>query len=181
MNLDYNFVLNFAAKKHEGQFRADGVTPYIEHPIKVAKLIKKYKKSRNIDAIVAAALLHDTLEDTYTSYRELVDNFGEIVASLVMEVTTASYMPHLVGKGNYLKHKMIDMSNYSLCIKLADRLANLMDAGSLPDERKQKIIFDTYEIVEYLEEKRQLTDAHKALIEAIKTELKKLEQIHQTN
>lgn len=175
-NLDYNFVLNFAAKKHEGQLRADGITPYIEHPIKVAELIKKYKKSRNIDAIVASALLHDTLEDTYTSYRELVDNFGEIVASMVMEVTTASYMPHLVGKGNYLKHKMIDMSNYSLCIKLADRLANLMDAGSLPEERRQRIIFDTYEIIEYLEEKRQLTEAHRALIEAIKVELKKLEQ-----
>lgn len=175
MNLDYDFVLNFAAKKHEGQFRADGVTPYIEHPIKVAELIKKYKKSRNIDAIVAAALLHDTLEDTYTSYRELVDNFGEIVASMVMEVTTASYMPHLVGKGNYLKHKMLDMSNYSLCIKLADRLANVMDAKSLPEDRREKTVFDTYEIIEYLEENRQLTEAHLNLINAIKTELKKLE------
>ncbi len=178
MNLDYDFVLNFAAKKHEGQFRADGVTPYIEHPIKVAELVKKYKKSRNIDAIVAAALLHDTLEDTYTSYRELVDNFGEIVASMVMEVTTASYMPHLVGKGNYLKHKMLDMSNYSLCIKLADRLANVMDAKSLPEERREKTVFDTYEIIEYLEENRQLTEAHLNLIHAIKSELKKLEHTY---
>lgn len=175
MNLDYNYVLDFASKKHEGQFRADGVTPYIKHPILVAELLKKYKKSKNIDSIIAAGLLHDTLEDTYTSYRELVDNFGEIVASMVMELTTASYMPHLVGKGNYLKHKMLEMSNYSLCIKLADRLANLMDAKSLPEERKQKIIFDTYEIIEFLKEKRQLTDAHKGLIEAIKHELKKLE------
>lgn len=174
MNLDYDYVLNFATKKHAGQTRADGVTPYINHPILVADLLKKYKKSRNIDAIVAAALLHDTLEDTYTSYRELEDNFGEMVASMVMEVTTASYMPQLVGKGNYLKHKMIDMSNYSLCIKLADRLANLIDAKTLPEDKKQKLIFDTYEIIEYLEEKRELTVAQIDLIGAIKQELANL-------
>lgn len=174
MNLDYDYVLNFATKKHAGQTRADGVTPYINHPILVADLLKKYKKSRNIDAIAAAALLHDTLEDTYTSYRELEDNFGEMVASMVMEVTTASYMPQLVGKGNYLKHKMIDMSNYSLCIKLADRLANLIDAKTLPEDKKQKLIFDTYEIIEYLEEKRELTVAQIDLIGAIKQELANL-------
>lgn len=176
MNLDYDYVLNFAKQKHLGQFRKDGVTPYINHPIMVAELIKKYKKSRNIDAIVAAALLHDTLEDTYTSYRELEDNFGEMVASMVMEVTTASYMPQLVGKGNYLKHKMIDMSNYSLCIKLADRLANLIDAKTLTDKQKQKLIFDTYEIVEYLEEKRELTVAQIDLISAIKQQLADLQK-----
>ncbi len=174
MNLDYDYVLNFATKKHAGQTRADGVTPYINHPILVADLLKKYKKSRNIDAIVAAALLHDTLEDTYTSYRELEDNFGEMVASMVMEVTTASYMPQLIGKGNYLKHKMIDMSNYSLCIKLADRLANLIDAKTLSEDKKQKLVFDTYEIIEYLEEKRELTIAQIDLIGAIKQELAKL-------
>ncbi len=173
-NLDYDYVLNFAKQKHAGQTRADGVTPYINHPILVAELLKKYKKSRNIDAIVAAGLLHDTLEDTYTSYRELVDNFGEIVASMVMEVTTASYMPHLVGKGNYLKHKMIDMSNYSLCIKLADRLANLIDSKTLPKERLTRLVADTHEIIEFLEENRCLTDAHKKFISAIKKELKKL-------
>lgn len=177
MNLDYDYVLKFATKKHEGQFRADGVTPYINHPIMVAELVKKYKKSRNIEAIVAAALLHDTLEDTYTSYRELEDNFGEMVASMVMEVTTASYMPQLVGKGNYLKHKMIDMSNYSLCIKLADRLANLIDAKSLPEDRKQKTIFDTYEIIEYLQEKRELTIAQIDLINAIKDQLAILQSL----
>lgn len=176
MNVDYDYVLKFATEKHAGQYRADGKTPYIEHPKMVAKLLLKYKKSRNIDLIIAAGLLHDTLEDTYTSYRELLDNFGEIVASMVMEVTTASYMPRLMGKGNYLKHKMLDMSNYSLCIKLADRMANLIDSDTLPPERRQKIIADTYEIIEFLEQNRVLTETHQNMINDIRLELQKLEQ-----
>ena len=90
MNIDYDYVLEFATKKHAGQFRADGKTPYIVHPIKVAEIVRRVKQSADIDYIVAAALLHDTLEDTYTSYQELKDEFGEMVASMVMEVTTAS-------------------------------------------------------------------------------------------
>lgn len=174
----YEDVLNFATKKHAGQFRGDGVTPYINHPIKVAELVVKYKKSRNIDQIVAAALLHDVLEDTYTSYQELKDSFGEMVASMVMEVTTASYMPVLVGKSNYLKHKMLDMSPYALVIKLADRLANLYDLVNLPPERRLKTVLDTYEIVAFLEANRDLTLAQKNIIEAIKEQLNKIESLN---
>ena len=168
---EYEDVLKFATKKHAGQFRADGVTPYIEHPIKVAELVVKYKKSRNIDQIVAAALLHDVLEDTYTSYQELKDCFGEMVASMVMEVTTASYMPVLVGKSNYLKHKMLDMSPYALVIKLADRLSNVMDCGSLPKEKIEKLIADTEEIIEFLEKNRELTTPQKNIIEELKRQI----------
>ena len=167
MNLDYDYVLNYAKNKHAGQFRADGITPYIEHPIKVAEIVKKYKKSKNIQAIVAACLLHDTLEDTYTSYKELQDMFGVMVASMVMEVTTATYMPLLMGKGNYLKHKMKEMSPYALVIKLADRLANLYDCDSLPKEKRIKLVKDTDEIVDFLELNRELTVAQKDLINEI--------------
>lgn len=171
MDISYNHVLEFATQKHEGQFRADGVTPYIEHPIRVAEIVKKYKHSKNIEYIIAAALLHDTLEDTYTSYKELKDNFGEVVASMVMEVTSASFMPILYGKGSYLKHKMQYMSHYALVIKLADRLANLLDIKTLPKEKQQKLIRDTVEIVEYLETKRELTPAQQSILDEIKNEV----------
>lgn len=167
INLDYEFVLNYARNKHAGQYRADGVTPYIEHPIKVAEIVKKFKRSKNINAIVAASLLHDTLEDTYTSYKELQDTFGEMVASMVMEVTTATYMPVLMGKGNYLKHKMKEMSPYALVIKLADRLANLYDSDSLSKERRLKLVKDTDEIIDFLELNRELTVAQRDLINEI--------------
>ena len=176
MRVDYEYVLEFAKKKHEGQFRADGVTPYINHPIQVAAIVKRVKKSADIDSIVAAALLHDTLEDTYTSYRELTDEFGEMVASMVMEVTTASYVPMLIGKSNYLKRKMVDMSNYALVIKLSDRLANLIDSKTLSEERRYRLIVDTHDIIEYIEAHRELTGTQKVLITVIREQLAKIKE-----
>ncbi len=174
MNLDYDYVLKYATQKHAGQFRADGVTPYICHPIKVAELVKQYKKSSKLDHIIAAALLHDTLEDTYTSYRELIDNFGEIVASIVIELTTADYMSDLVGKSNYLKTRMCIMSPYALVVKLADRLANILDSYNLTPEKRVKLKMDTIEIVDYLEKNRELTNSQKTLIAEIRVQLDKM-------
>lgn len=182
-NLDYNFVLEFARRKHEGQFRDDKVTPYIEHPIKVAELVRHYKKSKNIDAIVAAALLHDTMEDTYTSYRELVDNFGEMVASMVLEVTSAKMVLKLKGKACYLKHKMNHMSPYALVIKLADRLANLRDMKGVSEEKLKRTEEDTIEIIDYLENPNneyKLTEAQRNLITDIRAEIENLKR-YQTN
>lgn len=175
MNLNYDYVLEFAKKKHEGQFRADGVTPYICHPMLVAKLIKQYKKSKNIDAIIAAALLHDTLEDTYTSYRELIDNFGEMVASIVIELTTADYMADQVGKANYLKTRMCIMSPYAFVIKLCDRLANIMDSKNLVIEKQMKLKKETIEILDYLEKNKELTPTQKILFAKIREELNKMD------
>ena len=63
INLDE--VLRFAKEKHKGQKRDDG-QEYITHPIRVAKIIYDYKAkySSNKEVLIAAALLHDTLEDT---------------------------------------------------------------------------------------------------------------------
>ena len=58
----------FAQKSHQGLFRHDKKTPYIVHPIRVARLLADEKQS---EALVAAAYLHDTLEDTSTTYAEL--------------------------------------------------------------------------------------------------------------
>ena len=171
MNLDYGYVLDFATKKHQGQFRADNVTPYIEHPKKVAELVQIFKSSKQMDVLVAAALLHDTIEDTYTSYKELEDNFGEAVASLVLELTTASYFCRMMGKAKYLERKMANMSSYALVVKLADRLANVMDGVNLTLEKQKELYSQTKQIIRYLKFHRKLTASHKRLIKAIKKEL----------
>ena len=79
-------ALGFAAHKHRDQRRKDaGATPYINHPIAVAKLLVEC----GIDdpVILQAAILHDTIEDTETTREELERQFGDEVAAVVVEVT----------------------------------------------------------------------------------------------
>jgi len=169
-------VIEFATLKHKGQMRADG-TEYVTHPIRVSELVAKFKPaSKNINILKAGAILHDVLEDTYTSYRELEDRFGQVVASLVMEVTSSAYVPKLVGKQTYLAHKMRYMSPYALVIKLADRLDNLTDVKALQVEKIRKTFFDTIYMISYLENKRSLTESQSNLILAIRNQLMKINE-----
>ena len=78
---------HLAACKHRNQKRKDEEkTPYINHPIAVAKIISEIGNIEDPE-VLAAALLHDTIENTETTVDELIDNFGERVCSLVQEVT----------------------------------------------------------------------------------------------
>ena len=88
INSEIKKAFLFAQEKHKNQRRKNG-KPYITHPLNVLDKIIKYKKSHNIDTLIISALLHDTLEDTNTTYYELVNNFGQEVASLVLELTTS--------------------------------------------------------------------------------------------
>lgn len=175
--IDLDEVLKFATEKHKGQKRDDG-KDYIVHPIRVAKLVDEYKAkySQNREVIVAAALLHDTLEDTYTSYRELKEKFGEVVASIVQEITTAKYGSKMIGKGLYLAEKMQMMTNYALTIKLADRYDNLCDLESCSEDKIKRTINDTEYILDYLEKHRNLTKSQQIFTKLIKNRLEELEQ-----
>jgi len=75
-------AISFAARKHKDGFRKDGVTPYISHPFRVAMTVSEIFGVHDPE-IIAAAILHDTLEDTDTSFEELRGIFGERVASWV--------------------------------------------------------------------------------------------------
>lgn len=71
----------FATIAHDGQLRKSTMVPYISHPYAVGMLLQKECRS---DEVVAAGILHDTLEDTETSFEELVEQFGLYVAELVL-------------------------------------------------------------------------------------------------
>ena len=172
INLDE--VLEFAKVKHAGQKRDNG-DDYIVHPIRVAKIVDYYKGqySKNREVLLAASLLHDTLEDTYTSFLELRDHFGDEVASLVEELTSATFSSRIIGKAKYLAEKMQMMTNYALIIKLADRLDNVRDLSGTSDEKKQRTISDNEFIVDYLKEHRELTGSQTRLCEQIMYAIKK--------
>ena len=168
---------DFAEKKHDGQFRRDG-TPYFTHLARVADIVFKFKESSRIDEIVSAAFLHDTLEDTDTGVDELRQEFGETVALLVVELTTDKLRSEVIGKANYLSNKFScerSISNWALVIKLSDRLDNVsdLDKSSIESARKKKT--ETLTILDTLEEKRELTGAHKKLILAIRDKMEEFD------
>jgi len=181
--MDYNKFLDnidlrkeslaFATKKHKGQLRRDG-TPYITHPIRVAEIVLKFKESHRMDELVAAAYLHDTLEDTDTGVNELSENFGYLVALLVSELTTDKFSCEAIGKTEYMKNKLSNersLGHWAMTIKLADRLDNVSDLNERKVEFARKYKEETLEILKYVEEKRKLTEVHIKLIEAIKKKL----------
>ena len=169
-------ALQYATQAHAGQTRAGGA-PYISHPISVADSIKQYTKSHNLDALISAALLHDTVEDTDTTHEALHDLFGGLVASLVQELTSDKEKIQQMGKADYLAQKMAAMSSYALVIKLADRLDNVQDiATAKTPEWRAKYRAETEKILDYIEKHRALSGTHQKLIELIRNKLGEIDR-----
>ncbi|MCR1345258.1 HD domain-containing protein [Acidithiobacillus ferrooxidans] len=156
-------ALLFAMERHKGQTRRGTDLPYITHPIAVSYLVAQFKRSKHLQELVAAAILHDVLEDTPTTFAELAEQFTPLVASLVLELTSDQAEIDRIGKREYLKAKMAGMSSYGLTIKLADRLHNISDRPTA------KMVRDTLEILAHLQSHRRLTDPQKTLMERITT------------
>lgn len=159
-------AISYALKMHEGQLRHDGA-PYIRHPLNVVKNVLKYKKSKNLEALLISACLHDTLEDSKASYYDIVDLFGAQVASIVLELTTDEDMKNIMGKDCYLAIKMKNMSSWALVIKLCDRLDNISDLEASSEDFRQHYIDETISIMDYLLRNRDLSRTHIVIIEHI--------------
>ncbi len=142
-------AINFAAEKHRGQERRGTGLPYIIHPIIVSHLIGKYKgDSTHTEELQVSALLHDVLEDCECTYAELEREFGPLVASIVMELTSDDTKIAEIGKNEYLKQKMILMSKYAFIIKLVDRFSNILDTPG------DKYVDNTLNMMEFLRKNR---------------------------
>lgn len=144
----------FAAEKHKNQRRKDNEkTPYINHPLKVAKLIIEVANVTD-EVLIAAALLHDTVEDTETTYEELVERFGKEVADLVMECTDDKRLPWDVRKQEQIKTARTKSEKAKL-LKLADKTANVIDVVVATPiwslDRKLKYIDWSKKVVKELE------------------------------
>lgn len=122
-------ALYFAAQKHRDQRRkGTEASPYINHPIYVAHLIADVGGIDDSETL-QCAILHDTVEDTQTTYEELVDAFGSAVADLVMEVTDDKSLPKTERKRLQVEHSP-HLTPKAKVVKLADKIANIQDVGS---------------------------------------------------
>ncbi|XP_012917474.1 guanosine-3',5'-bis(diphosphate) 3'-pyrophosphohydrolase MESH1 isoform X1 [Mustela nigripes] len=124
---------DFAARKHRLQRRKDPEgTPYINHPIGVARILTHEAGITDI-AVLQAALLHDTVEDTDTSLDEVERHFGAQVRRLVEEVTDDKTMPKLERKRLQVERAPHSSPGAKL-VKLADKLYNLRDLNRCTPE-----------------------------------------------
>ena len=130
-----------AERAHEGQKRKSG-EPYITHPIAVAQILADLGIGSKA---VAAALLHDTVEDTATTHEELVDAFGSRIARIVAEVTDDTELPKADRKRLQIEHAPL-LSREAKLVKLADKLCNLRDVADHPpakwDLQRRREYFD---------------------------------------
>lgn len=120
-------AFEYARMAHLHQTRDDGKTPFLEHPMKTAEIIGQVTDDENL---IAAALLHDTIEDTSVTYEMLFTEFGRDIADLVNEVTKEGYPD---SKGYYFPRLK---TQRGIMLKFADRLSNLADMSSWDDKRK---------------------------------------------
>jgi len=120
---------HFAAEKHTHQRRKNiEDIPYVNHLLEVAYLLSSVGGIKDED-ILAAALLHDTIEDTGTGKAEILSAFGQVVLNYVLEVTDNKALPKTERKKLQVKHAH-SLSEGATLIKLADRISNLRSIAS---------------------------------------------------
>ncbi len=120
----------FAARAHAGQTRDDNKTPYIQHPGRVSSRVAIHDEGT--DVMVAAAWLHDTVEDTSVTEADLLRDFGPEVTGLVMELTNPSKGQDLPRseKKRMDREYLAKVSRQAKIIKMLDRIDNLEDLNS---------------------------------------------------
>jgi RelA/SpoT family (p)ppGpp synthetase len=137
----------YSAEAHIGQFRKTGEA-YICHPLSVAICLAEMR----MDASgIMAAILHDVLEDTLISKKELRNTFGSEVTELVDGVTKLSKIgnkPHAEAHAENVRKMILAMAKdlRVIMVKLADRLHNMQTLGVMPSKKKRRIAKETIDI-----------------------------------
>ncbi len=137
----------YAARMHGGQLRRSG-EPFLIHPLEVAKIVADLHLD---DVTIAAALLHDTIEDCDATLDDLRHEFGREIAQIVAGLTRIqeiSFTSPQEEQAENFRKMLVAMSEdiRVLIIKLADRLHNMRTLEYLPEERQVAIARETRDI-----------------------------------
>lgn len=167
-------VAQFAAVAHKGQTRKDvRKTPYISHPYRVANILRTVGHVHD-EEVLAAAILHDTIEDTHVSHADLVKEFGQSVADMVAECSDDKDLHKDERKRLQVEHATHKSAGAAL-VKVGDMIANLADLmhsppAGWPESRIREYFDWAHRVVSRLPLKNQ----------ALKGEFQKLYRIGMT-
>lgn len=134
-------AIAFAAERHRDQRRKDAeASPYINHPLQLAHVLASEGGVSDLKTLISA-VLHDTVEDTATTFEELVERFGRKVAYVVKEVTDEKLLSKVQRKREQVE-RAPQLSKRAALVRLADKTCNLRDIAAHPPkdwplERKQ--------------------------------------------
>ena len=157
-------ALEFASIKHKDQRRKDAeASPYINHPIALAKVLCVEGGITNTK-LICAALLHDTIEDTETTAEELQAHFGKAITKIVLEVTDDKKLLKAQRKRLQIEHAR-HASKRAKLVKLADKISNLRDILKSPPANWSK------------KRKQEYFDWAKQVVDEVRDASKKLSNV----
>lgn len=156
----------YCEEMHEGQKRKFTGCPYYVHPRNTAKILQSFTDDPEL---IAVGYLHDVIEDTDITRDSLEKAFNERIASLVSEVTNDEEKRKELGKKEYMKQKVLELSEEALLVKLADRFDNVNDFDNVPEDFEERYSQETKEVLDVLEEKRELNNDHEELVNRIRS------------
>ena len=117
-------AFKFASKAHEGQTRKGTLIPYIEHPLRVAKIL--IDQPCSVEAVIAG-LLHDTVEDTPVTIEEIRATFGEEVAKIVEGVSEPDKSAPWEARKEHTINHLLNAPMDVVLVSCADKFDNLME------------------------------------------------------
>jgi guanosine-3',5'-bis(diphosphate) 3'-pyrophosphohydrolase len=129
---------SFAARAHKHHFRKDGETPYFSHPVRVCIIVRQLFGFDD-PKMLAAALLHDTIEDATTDFDDLAKEFGPIVARWVAALSKDSRLPENERETAYCN--ALRSAEWQVkVVKLADMYDNMNDSPNLDAKGRRKTV-----------------------------------------
>jgi guanosine-3',5'-bis(diphosphate) 3'-pyrophosphohydrolase len=168
----------YAAEKHKYQRRKGfNQVPYVNHPLKVARLLSQC--GEHDETLLIAAILHDVVEDTDATDEEISTKFSKEISELVMEVTDDKDLPYAVRKELQVKGAP-NLSENAKKLKIADKTCNIRDILTYPldwsTERKLSYLDWAKEVVDGCrntnpELEKEFDETHKEGFEKLQNEL----------